>query len=172
MQQVRKGLTTPGQIEEMKRELIEALNSQHTPKRKKRKIVKYIFNFLFFVVIFALLFVLYQIITVKRMGEAPNLFGYYLYSIETESMSPTLPVGSVILSRKLADPSTLKQGEIVTFFNVEGKRVTHRIVQVSKDMDGNPVFRTKGDNPENDIDKDFLTHDRIEAVFVLKIPLL
>ena len=172
MEQSRKGLTTPEQIAEMKRELMEALNPQQPSVRKKtRKYLKYIFNFLFFLVILALLFALYQIITAKRMGKAPNLFGYYLYSMETDSMSPTLPRGSVILSRKVEDPSALMTGDIVTFINLEGKRVTHRIVQVSKDIDGNPLFRTKGDNPENDMDRDFLTPDRIEAVFVLKIPL-
>ena len=87
MEQSRKGLTTPEQIAEMKRELMEALNPQQPSVRKKtRKYLKYIFNFLFFLVILALLFALYQIITAKRMGKAPNLFGYYLYSMETDSM--------------------------------------------------------------------------------------
>jgi len=171
MQQARKGLTTPEQLEEMKRELAEAANPICAANQKKKKLYKYIVDFLFIIVIFCLLFVLYQIISVKRTGEAPNIFGYYLYNIETESMSPTFPVGSVILSHRLNDPSGLKSGDVVTFINLDGERVTHRIVQVSKDIDGNPVFRTKGDNPVNDMDKDFLTPDRIEAVFILKIPL-
>ena len=171
MQQARKGLTTPEQIEAIRRELEEVLSPQYKAKHKRKKYSKYIANFLFFAVVLTLLFVLYQVISVKRTGNVPDLFGYYLFSIETDSMSPTLPVGSVILSRKVTDPSTLKAGDIVTFLNLEGNRVTHRIVQVSKDIAGNPIFRTKGDNPENDIDKDFLTPDRIEAVFVMKIPL-
>lgn len=171
MQQARKGLTTPEQLEEMKRELAEASNPQDAAKLKRKQISKYIVDFLFFIVIFCLLFVLYQIISVKRTGEAPNIFGYYLYNIETESMSPTLPIGSVILSRRLSDPSRLESGDIVTYINLEGERVTHRIMEVSKDIDGNTVFRTKGDNPVNDMDKDFLTPDRIESVFLLRIPL-
>ena len=171
MQETRKGLTTAEQLEEMKRKLAEASNPEGAAKLKKKQISKHLANILFLIVIFCMLFVLYQIISVKRTSEAPSIFGYYLYNIETESMSPTLPVGSVILSRRLSDPSKLESGDIVTFINLEGERVTHRIVQVSNDVDGSYVFRTKGDNPANDIDKDSLTPDRIESVFILKIPL-
>jgi len=171
MEQARKGLTTPEQLEEMKRELAEASNPDCAANKKKKKVYRYFVNFFFLLLIFCLLFVLYQIITVKRTGEAPNIFGYYLYNIETESMSPTLPVGTVILSHKPSDPSALEVGDVVTFINLEGERVTHRIIQVSKDMDGSAVYRTKGDNPVNDIDKDFLTPDRIESVFILKVPI-
>lgn len=170
-EQTRKGLTTAEQLEEMKRELAEASKPEYVAKQKKKRILRLAGNVLFGLIIFSLLFLLYQIVSVKRTGNAPNILGFYLFAIETDSMSPTLPAGSVIVSRRPPNPLELEFGDIVTFINFSGQRVTHRIVQVSKDVEGNVRYRTKGDNPVNGIDKDILTPDRIEAVFVFRIPM-
>lgn len=171
MEQVRKGLTTPEQLEAMKRELAEATDPVKVARLRRKRSLKRVGDAFFILLILCLVFVLYQVISVKRAGKTPSLYGYYLFSIETESMSPTLPVGSVFMAHRPSEASTLKVGTIVTFKNLKGERVTHRIVQVNRDLDGNVSYRTKGDNPINSIDKDDLTPDRVEAVFVFKVPL-
>ncbi len=171
MEQTRKGLTTPEMISEMKRELEEASKPEHVSKSRKKRVLKLLGDLLFAVILLSLLFVLYQVISVKRTGNVPSFMGYRLYRIETESMSPTFPVGSIILANSPKNPDALKVGEVVTFTNLDGQRVTHRIVRVSNTTDGKVAYRTKGDNPVNSIDKDLLTADRVEAIFIFKVPL-
>lgn len=171
MEQTRNGLTTPEMIAEMKRELAEASKPENVSKQRKKRVFKILGNLLFAVLLLSLLFVLYQVIMVKRTGNVPSLLGYRLYNIETESMHPTFPVGTIILARSPKNPDSLKVGDVVTFINLDGDRVTHRIVRVSNTTEGKVAYRTKGDNPANSIDKDLLTTDRVEAVFILKVPL-
>ncbi len=171
MDQTRKGLTTPEMIAEMKRELEEASKPENVSRSRKKRVFKVLGDLLFVVILLSLLFILYQVISVKRTGNIPNFMGYRLYRIETESMSPTFPVGSIILARSPSDPNSLKVGDVVTFINLDGDRVTHRIVRVSNTTDGKVAYRTKGDNPANSMDNDLLTTDRIEAVFIFKVPL-
>ena len=42
------------------------------------------------------------------------------------------------------DPKTLKVGDDITFMVSESTSVTHRIVGVSRDAQGNPLFATQG----------------------------
>ena len=171
MEQTRKGLTTPEMISEMKQELSQVSKPENVSKLRRKRIIKVLSNSLFAILLLSLLFILYQVISVKRNGNVPSILGYRLYNIETESMFPTFPVGTIILSRTPSNKDALKAGDVVTFINLEGDRVTHRIVRVSETTEGKVAYRTKGDNPINSIDKDLLTSDRVESVFILKVPL-
>jgi signal peptidase len=75
------------------------------------------------------------------------------------------------LSRKPKDASALEEGRIVTFESPSGALVTHRIIRVVQDEEGQVLYITKGDNPINDPDNDLLSPEGILAVFLLKIPL-
>ncbi|HHZ12120.1 MAG TPA: translation elongation factor Ts, partial [Acholeplasmataceae bacterium] len=45
------------------------------------------------------------------------------------------------------------------FKNLSGDIVTHRIVEVVRDDAGNTAYRTKGDNPRNSVDPEFLAKE-------------
>ncbi len=64
----------------------------------------------------------------------------------TGSMEPKVPVGSLLVYEKVA-PEALRRGDVVSFAkpNGDGAVTTHRIVDIGS-RDGNPVFRTKGDD--------------------------
>lgn len=126
---------------------------------------------LFWLAIAFLMYVLSAVLITRSKGEIPNLFGYQLYVVESGSMSPTLKIGAVILSRRPADAGTLNINDIVTFRMTNGSMVTHRIIEVLRDGTNGIRYRTKGDNPINSPDPELLDPDRVIAVLVAKIPL-
>ena len=78
----------------------------------------------------------------------PSLFGIRIFSIQTESMYPTLLPGDLIFDTAVKDPAELRRGDIVTYWTViNGERVlnTHTIHDIY-DGGGYLIFATKGDN--------------------------
>ena len=75
---------------------------------------------------------------------------YKVHIIQSGSMAPTLPVGSVIISQSLP-PEQYQVGDIVTFMAANKPRVlvTHRIAALSISTGGTKVFQTKGDANTN-----------------------
>jgi signal peptidase len=60
----------------------------------------------------------------------PKVIGGQALTVETGSMAPTLPVGSIVVERP-ADPGSLRVGDIATYRLADGAGlVTHRIVAV------------------------------------------
>ena len=77
----------------------------------------------------------------------PNILGVHIFSIQTDSMYPTLKSGDLIFGKAVKDPKTLMPGDIITYWTViNGERVlnTHRIETVN-DGGGYRIFQTKGD---------------------------
>ena len=78
----------------------------------------------------------------------PSILGVRIFSIQTESMYPTLLPGDLIFDTGVKDPGELRNGDIITYWTViNGERVlnTHRIHEVY-DGGGYLIFSTKGDN--------------------------
>ena len=78
----------------------------------------------------------------------PSILGVRIFSIQTESMYPTLLPGDLIFDTGIKDTSELRNGDIITYWTViNGERVlnTHRIHEVY-DGGGYLIFATKGDN--------------------------
>lgn len=172
--------TTDEQIEKMREELRRAKEKKHKKSgsifsleksEAKRTLGKRTGAVLFTAIVLLLVFSLYSVLLAKSKGETPDLFGYQLYVVKSNSMAPTLKVGTVILSRIPEDPSSLNVNDIVTFKTASGVQVTHRIIEVIKTEDGQVKYRTKGDNPINSPDREPLDPQHILAKMVAKIPL-
>jgi signal peptidase I len=83
----------------------------------------------------------------------PRVTGSVPLTVLSGSMTPTVPVGAVILVKQV-DTATLTPGDIITFQVAPGVReyITHRIVRLEAG-DGTPTFITKGDaNNHEDLD--------------------
>lgn len=94
------------------------------------------------------------------------------YVIVTESMVPTINVNDVIVVKR-AKKNTLTIGDIITFSSnnmyMKGLTVTHRVVGKKLDVDGNYIYRTKGDN--NSLEDTALVNlDNIYGKVIFKIP--
>jgi signal peptidase len=77
----------------------------------------------------------------------PSILGVRIFSIQTESMYPTLKPGDLIFDSAV-DTSALEIDDVITYWTViDGERVlnTHRITQIY-DGGGYLIFETKGDN--------------------------
>lgn len=74
---------------------------------------------------------------------APRLSGWQIDTVLSGSMSPVLKVGDAVVTKPV-DPNAITVGDIITYRSpVDGKLVTHRVVEVEKHSA--PIFRTKGD---------------------------
>lgn len=79
----------------------------------------------------------------------PRLAGATPYTILTGSMEPRMPPGTLVVTRPV-DPADLAIGSVVTYQLESGESqvVTHRVVGIGVDGDGETVFRTQGDANE------------------------
>ena len=72
------------------------------------------------------------------------LLGWQLQSVQSGSMEPTYPVGSLLVVGAV-DPATVEPGSVVVFRDPgdPARLVTHRVVAVA--TEGGLAFTTKGD---------------------------
>ena len=112
------------------------------------KIISWIL--LSFLILIAFLLI-YNIITSKIYEMSGKKYEpeFALYTIISPSMEPNINVYDVIITKKVKDYSTIKEGDIITFVSSsslgEGLTVTHRVKNVIK-TDDDIKFRTQGDN--------------------------
>lgn len=115
---------------------------------KGRKVYRIVSSIITTVVLLFLCAVALFAIIQRSTDKSPNLFGYYTYTVLTDSMEPTLVPGDVILSKK-AVAEELKVQDVVTYKPehgpLEGHNVTHRIIEVFT-LGDKLYVRTQGDN--------------------------
>ena len=160
--------TTAEEIDAMRERIA---NAKLKGTKKHSKLLPILGGTLFTIVVLLLVGILITVNIAKRQGKTPDLFGYRLFMVETGSMEPGVPVGSILLVGPTDVPSNLSVDSIVSFTTQSGTTVTHRIIGVLKTDDGNIAYRTKGDNPLNSPDPELLTPDRVIGIFILKIPM-
>lgn len=78
----------------------------------------------------------------------PKILGYQTFYIQTGSMSPSIPKGSLVFVKEVKFDQ-IKPGDVLTFHSDEGDEFfTHRVIEIDKN---NEMFTTKGDaNKEAD----------------------
>ena len=68
-----------------------------------------------------------------------NVAGYTPFSVQTDSMSPTIGKGDLIIAKEVVDPTEeLKEGDVITFYTLmqdsAGNTIkgfnTHRIIDI------------------------------------------
>lgn len=109
--------------------------------------------------------------------------GWLIQTVATGSMEPTIPTGSVIVSRPV-DPGDVRLGDVLVFRSPSGALVsggddgvfqateamliTHRVVGVEPDGD-EVAFRTRGDGIA-EADPWLVTPDLVRARYVAHVP--
>ncbi len=83
-----------------------------------------------------------------KSGKATTVLGYGFMAVQTGSMEPNYPVGSVIIIKK-TDAAQLQINDVITFYSddptLNNRIVTHRIIEITNEGDGTYSFITKGD---------------------------
>ncbi len=108
---------------------------------------------IFSILIIAAAFLIYyfissQIYARKGAGYEPAIS---LYTIISPSMVPNINVYDVVIVNDVDSPDEIKPGDIISFNSADFRpgetiSVTHRVVEVMVDKDGNYSYYTKGDN--------------------------
>lgn len=138
---------------------LEETTVSETKKGKGKKIVNTVINTVLVIAI-ALAAVCTYVSYVSTSGSGvPSILGVRVFSVQTDSMYPTLNPGDLVFDVGVKDPGELEVGDIITYWTViDGERVlnTHTIVQIY-DGGNTLIFSTKGDN--NDYDDPLTVHE-------------
>ena len=130
------------------------------------------FKNIFSVIILLVTFVLVIMLVFTRInGKTPELFGYQILRVSSSSMVPRLEVGDIILSQRVDDVTTLKQGDVITykgeFGNYAGKSITHEVIVEPFQSEGTYYLQTKGianDYPDPEIREDQIIGKMISTI--------
>lgn len=135
---------------------------------KKFGVLKFLGNLLFtiFVVIMSALILITA--QARFTGQEPELFGVKLYIVDSQSMSPSIKLDSMIVVKGL-EPADIREEDIITYYsNDNSTRVTHRVVEVK---DRGKSLITKGD-ANNTNDPRPIDGDRVIGKVIFIIPLI
>lgn len=121
--------------------------------------------------VFMMIFTVISVTTFNRNDR--DLFGYKAYIVNTDSMSKTdFNAGDLIFVKEV-DPSTLKEGDIITFMSQDtdsfGETITHKIRKLTTDAEGNPGFITYGTTTDTD-DETIVTYPYVLGKYETHIP--
>lgn len=123
--------------------------------KEKRHILKFISTVISWTVFVLLLicailllyyFIALRIYSAKGSGHEPP---FSLYTIISPSMTPNIQVYDVVVDVKVNKPEDIKINDVITFNSgipgVGDGTITHRVIAINKDEDGNYQYQTKGD---------------------------
>ena len=125
---------------------------------------------------FAVFMMLFTIISVSTFNRNDRqLFGYRAYIALSDSMSKTDFVAGDLVLVKETDPSTLKEGDIISYISQNtdnyGEVVTHKIRRLTTDANGEPGFVTYGTTTDTD-DETVVTYAFVLGKYQKHIPKL
>lgn len=126
------------------------------------------------VVLLAVSMMIFTVISVTTFNRNDRqLFGYKMYIVNSDSMAATdFKAGALILTKEV-DPSTLKEGDIITFMSQDtnsfGETITHKIRSLTKDAEGNPGFITYGTTTGVD-DETIVTYPYVLGRYEKQVP--
>ena len=114
-------------------------------------------TFVWLMVLLAVSMMIFTVISCTTFNRNDrSIFGFKMYIVNSDSMSATDFKAGALIFVKEVDPSTLKEGDIITFMSQDtdsfGETVTHKIRAVTTDAEGNPGFITYGTTTDTDDD--------------------
>lgn len=131
-------------------------------------------TFVWMLILLAVSMMIFTVVSVTTFNRNDrSLFGYKMYIVNSDSMAATdFSAGALILVKEV-DPSTLKEGDIITFMSQGaesfGETVTHKIREKTFDAEGNPGFITYGTTTGVN-DETIVTYPYVLGKYENKIP--
>ena len=126
------------------------------------------------IVVFSLGMMAFTIISVTTFDRADrSVFGYSAFIVLSDSMKATdFDAGDLVIIKQ-TDPSTLKEGDIISFQSPGesnyGEIVTHKIREVTTDDEGHPGFITYGTTTDSN-DQGIVTYNLVIGKYQGHIP--
>ncbi|SLM84560.1 Signal peptidase I [Vagococcus fluvialis bH819] len=100
-----------------------------------------------------------------RLNVLQSIVGFNFWVVRTESMTPKINAGDLIVSYKSSSDS-YKEGDVIVFDSLDKTIVTHRIIDSSQ-----AGYVTKGDANE-ERDEQQVAPSQVHGKFVFRIPFL
>lgn len=100
------------------------------------------------VFVISVILVISNITSDKENGGQPNVFGYVISSVQSESMSGTFEKGALVVGKVVKEDTVIEKGDIISFHQtINGIDVinTHRVVDIF-DNGTEKFYQTQGDN--------------------------
>jgi len=111
---------------------------------------KWVSNFVFYGAL--IMIVLGTVIFSSKSSGRTPFFGLSFFEVVSGSMERVIPQGSLVITTHVP-AADIRVGDIITFLRSDEERVTHQVIQVIPDFNGNGAtgFQTKGtENPTPD----------------------
>lgn len=116
-------------------------------KIKENKILKTIGNILYTLMFLLVVLMLLVVIMQRATNNTIAIGGFRMFSVATGSMIPVYEVGDILVSKEI-DAEDIKVGDDLIYQGKKGsfagKIVTHRVISVEKQEDGNYKIITQG----------------------------
>lgn len=132
--------------------------------------IKIVLNVL--LTIFVILFLL-MVCLQRFTNNEISFLNYRMFTVASGSMAPEYEVGDVLIARETKEED-IKVGDSVSYLgdkgSFAGKVVTHEVIRIEKDVDGNYIFHTKG--KANLVEDPPITYNQIYGVIVWNPKLL
>lgn len=146
-----------------------------------RTILKYVSTVISWTIFVLLLicaaFLMYYFIATRiyASGRSKTEPKFSLYTIISGSMTPNINVYDVVIDMRVDNPEEIEIGDVITFYSdlpaAKGRPITHRVISIIKDKNGNFSYQTKGDfNPVED--DGIVPFEKVIGKVALKIPQL
>ena len=138
-------------------------------KGEKVKIVKKILTIVIMIILCSILFVSGVILinSYVKPNEVPSFFGWKPFIVLSGSMETQIMTGDVAVVKEI-DAKKLKENDIIAFKKDDNMVITHRIIEIIKDENGDTKYKTKGDN-NNEEDDGVVSPEQIEGIYKFRI---
>ena len=133
------------------------------------KIVKKILTIIVMIILCGILFTSGVILVNSyiRPNDVPSFFGWKPFIVLSGSMETQIMTGDIVVVKEV-NTNNLKENDIIAFKDNEDIVVTHRIVEIVKEDDGNIKYKTKGDN--NNIEDDgYVYPNQVEGIYKFRV---
>ena len=115
------------------------------------------------------------VFVLRLTGAKPKMFGYYVFNVASDSMTPMLQVNDVILV-KACSGEDVHKGDVITYRGqsgeLAGKDITHKVIEEpAKDTGGTIRIKTKGIK-DGAIEDPILTGDQVIGKYVRTLKIL
>lgn len=116
-------------------------------KIKENKVLKNIGNILYTLMFLVVVLMLVIVIMQRTTNNSITIGGLRMFSVATGSMVPVYEVGDILIAKEI-EPEDIKVGDDLVYQGKKGtfagKVVTHRVISVEKQEDGNYKIVTQG----------------------------
>jgi len=115
------------------------------------------------------------VFVIRLTGAKPKIFGYYIFNVASDSMTPMLEVNDVILVKQCGGEDVHK-GDVITYRGqsgeLAGKDITHKVIEEPvKDSGGTIRIKTKG-TKDGAIEDPILTGEQVIGKYVRTLKIL